>query len=61
MLDTIDNFWKSSQLNIEEYKAESYILKNNDDLIGKLDDNLLIVNNILGSRFVEGVRERAEK
>ena len=54
-------FWKSSILNVEEYKADNWILKNNDDLISKLDDNLLIVNTILGSRFVEGVRERGEK
>ena len=46
---------------VSEILDNSTILKNNDDLISKLDDNLLIVNTILGSRFVEGVRERGEK
>ena len=42
-------------------KEQVFILGNNDDLIAKLDDSLLTLNNILGSRFVAGIKDRVEK
>jgi len=38
-----------------------FILGNNEDLISKIDDTLLTVNNILASRFVEGIRPEVER
>jgi hypothetical protein len=45
-----------------QYKnvAEAYILGNNEDMITRLDDTLLTLNNIMASRFVEGIRGRVE-
>lgn len=38
-------------------RSDVFILGNNEDLIGKLDDTLLTINNILASRFVDKIRE----
>jgi len=48
---------------VQNYKEKNdvFILGNNEDLISKLDDTLLTVNNILASRFVEGIRARVER
>ena len=40
--------------------AEAYILGNNEDMITRLDDTLLTLNNIMASRFVDGIRGRVE-
>lgn len=34
------------------------ILGNNDELITKVDDNLLVVNNILASKYVTPLKQR---
>ena len=62
MIESVENIWKSSFLVVTSYKdsKEICILGNNEDLIAKIDDTLLTVNNILASRFVEGIRQRVE-
>ena len=42
-------------------KDNIYILGNNEEVITKLDDSMLTLNNILGSRFVAGIKIRVEK
>lgn len=42
-------------------QQEAYILGNNEDMITKLDDTLLTLNNIMASRFVEGIKPRVEQ
>ncbi len=63
MLKTVETFWLSSSLIVIPYKERNdvFILGNNEDLISKMDDTLLTVNNILASRFVEGIRDKVEK
>ena len=62
MIEQVEWFWRVSYLNVTSYKdnKDVSILGNNDDLIGKIDDTLLQVNNVLSSRFVEGIRHRVE-
>ena len=36
------------------------ILGNNDELITKIDDNLMVVNNILASKYVGPIKQRVE-
>jgi dynein heavy chain, axonemal len=52
LVENVEMFWKSSYLNVIPYKEtkDVFVLGNNDELISKLDDTLLILNNILGSR-----------
>lgn len=63
LLNNVESFWNSSTIAVTNYKERSdvFILANNEELISKLDDTLLTVNNILASRFVERIRERVEK
>jgi len=62
MIETVESVWRGSSLVTTSYKdnKEIAILGNNEDLIAKIDDTLLTVNNILASRFVEGIRVRVE-
>lgn len=54
MLRGVESFWSIFSLTVQNYKdrPDAFILGNNDDLLTKLDDTLLVVNNILASRFV---------
>lgn len=38
--------------------GKDMILGNNDELITKVDDNLLVVNNILASKYVAPLKQR---
>jgi dynein heavy chain len=62
MIENVEAVWRGSSLVVTSYKdnKEISILGNNEDLIAKIDDTLLTVNNILASRFVEGIRTRVE-
>ena len=62
MTETVESVWRTSSLVVTGYKdnKEISILGNNEDLIAKIDDTLLSVNNILASRFVENIRARVE-
>ena len=62
MTDNVEIFWKESRLTVAIYKnvQDAYILGNNEDMITRLDDTLLTLNNIMASRFVEGIRPRVE-
>jgi len=55
MLNGVELFWKSSNLSFIPYKDKKnvYILGDIDELIAKIDDVLLTLNNIMASRFVE--------
>jgi dynein heavy chain len=62
MIEGVESVWRTSSLVVTSYKdnKEISILGNNEDMIAKIDDTLLTVNNILASRFVEGIRTRVE-
>ena len=62
MLENVETFWKDQKITVQPYKnsQEAFILGNNEDMITRLDDTLLTLNNIMASRFVEGIRFRCE-
>jgi dynein heavy chain len=64
-LEEVKEFWRTANLNVAPYKGRTdvFILdtKANEDLISRLDDTMLKGNNILGSRFVEGIRTEVEE
>ncbi len=63
MLNNVKQFWTASKVIIIEYKdsKDIFILGNNEDLISKIDDTMLNLNNMLGSRFVEEIRSQVEQ
>ncbi|CAK92427.1 unnamed protein product (macronuclear) [Paramecium tetraurelia] len=63
MLEQVESIWKSAVITVQPYRESKdvFILGNNEDLISKIDDTLLTVNNILASRFVEGIRPEVER
>lgn len=63
MLRGVEAFWSVCSLTVTSYKdrADAFILGNNDDLISKIDDTLLTVNNILSSRFVERIANKVDR
>ena len=61
MIIKVESIWKSIALTTNPYKeGKDTILGNNDELITKIDDNLLTVNNILGSKYVGPIKPRVE-
>lgn len=59
MIIKVESIWKNLALVITPYKeGKDFILGNNDELITKIDDNLLTVNNILGSKYVGPIKPR---
>ena len=63
MLEQVESIWRSAVITVQPYRESKdvFILGNNEDLISKIDDTLLTVNNILASRFVEGIRPEVER
>ncbi|EGR31243.1 hypothetical protein IMG5_115030 [Ichthyophthirius multifiliis] len=63
MVAHVEHLWPSFQIQVQQYKDknDAYILGNNEDLISKLDDTLLTVNNILASRFVGRIFDRVDE
>ena len=61
MIVKVEAIWKSLALATNPYKeGKDNILGNNDELITKIDDNLLTVNNILASKYVGPIKPRVE-
>ncbi len=59
MIIKVESIWKSLSLVTSPYReGKQTILGNNDQLITKIDDNLLTVNNILGSKYVGPIKHR---
>jgi dynein heavy chain len=61
MIIRVEAIWKTLALTTIPYKeGKDNILGNNDELISKIDDNMLTVNNILGSKYVGPIKPRVE-
>ena len=61
MICQVETIWKTTQIIVIAYKeGKDTILGNNDELITKIDDNLLIVNNILASKYVAPLKQRVQ-
>jgi dynein heavy chain len=58
MIVKVEGIWKNLSFTTVPYKDKDNIFGNNDELITKIDDNLLTVNNILGSKYVGPIKPR---
>ena len=58
MLHKIEREWKELALVVNHYKEqkEVFVLGGLDDIIAKLDESLVTINIIIGSRYVEPIR-----
>jgi hypothetical protein len=58
----LELFWKEAKICSAPYKnqLDAYIIKGNEDMISRLDDMIVSLNNILGNRFVETIKSRVE-
>lgn len=58
----METFWKSANLSFIPYKDKKdvWILGDQEELIARIDDNLMTLNNIMASRFVEGIRSKVD-
>jgi len=63
MIENVEKFWIDASLTVIPYKEKDniFILGNNEEIISKIDDIKLTLNNILGSRYVERIRDRVNK
>ena len=59
MIVQVESVWKHTQIVVIPYKqGKDTILGNNDQMITKIDDNLMVVNNILASKYVAPLKTR---
>ena len=60
MVIKVQGIWKSLAITTTQFKdgREGHILGVNDELITRIDDNLMIVNNILASKYVTPIKQR---
>jgi Tfp pilus assembly protein PilP len=60
MITKVENIWRNISITTVPFKElkEGNILGNNDELITKIDDNLMVVNNILASKYVTPIKPR---
>jgi len=63
-LDELQNRWTKVEFKVKQYKEDKegvYILVELDDLYNELDESLAAINMILGNRYVQVMRDKAEK
>lgn len=63
IISMVESFWKSEKIKCIQYKEkqDTYILATNEEMIAKLDDNILTINTILANKYVENIREKVEQ
>jgi hypothetical protein len=63
LMNTVEDFWKGAKVAVRQFieNQDFYVLGDNDELIQQLDDMFMIVSNIMQSKYVDVVREKAEK
>lgn len=59
----VDEFWKTSKIKVGIYKnrQDVFILEKNDELMGRLDEHILAIINVLANKFVENIRQRVDQ
>ena len=62
MITKVQGIWRLLGITTTPFKdgKDGNILGNNDDLITKIDDNLMVVNNILASKYVGPIKQRVD-
>lgn len=55
--------WDDVELKMKQYKEsnELWVLSEVDELIQEFDEGLAAINNVLASRYVRPLRQKAEK
>lgn len=63
MMSKVSSLWESAEFEVKEYKdiKDLYILGDVSENIAALDESLVTVNTVLGSRYVSGIRPFVEK
>ena len=65
MMSKVTGMWIDAELDCAPYKEEQvkdlYILGDVSEIITNLDESLVTINTVLGSRFVGGIRDFVEK
>ncbi|XXQ39846.1 AAA+ ATPase domain-containing protein [Plasmodiophora brassicae] len=63
MLDKVVNTWKDLDFNLVPYKDQKdvWILGSLEDIIASLDESLVSINTISGSRYVEPIRKTVQE
>ena len=62
MLEKIEETWQETNFELNSYKEQKdvYILGGVEEIITNLDDSLVTISTIMGSRFVAGIKEEVE-
>ena len=63
MMAKVTGAWKTTEFEVKTYKDQKdlFILGDVSEIIANLDESLVTVNTVLGSRYVGGIREFVEK
>ena len=62
MMFKINSVWDTTDFEVKSYKdiKDLYILGDTSEVVGNLDDSLVTINTILGSRYVAGIRSAVD-
>uniref|UniRef100_A0A7S2SR52 AAA+ ATPase domain-containing protein n=1 Tax=Mucochytrium quahogii TaxID=96639 RepID=A0A7S2SR52_9STRA len=62
MLEKIETVWKTSELEVKSYKEQKdvYIMGSVEEIVTNLDDSLVTISTIMGSRYVTGIKDVVE-
>jgi dynein heavy chain len=62
MMLKVQNIWEKLQFEVKPYKdvKDLYILGDTSEVIASLDDSLVTINTVLGSRYVAGIRNMVD-
>lgn len=62
MMEKVERTWKAAEFEVKNYKdvKDLYILGDVSEIIANLDDSLVTINTVLGSRYVAGIRDMVE-
>jgi dynein heavy chain len=62
LMAKVDAVWKEKEFEVKNYKdvKDLYILGDTSEVVADLDDSLVTINTVLGSRYVGGIREMVD-
>lgn len=62
MMDKVDRIWKVTEFEVRNYKdtKDLFIMGDVSEIIANLDESLVTINTVLGSRYVAGIRDMVE-
>jgi len=63
MMAKVTNMWKTSEFEVRNHKDQKdlFILGDTSEIIANLDDSLVTINTVLGSRYVGGIRDLVDE